>query len=322
MATTLLTGIYTLTPTHCGTGQTSGAVDLPIAREAHTGLPVLPASGLKGAARSILDEDRDDESKIARRLFGASVSSQKKENEKDSSGPESGSLVVLEGRLLFYPIRSLQRAFVYATCPMILERLARDLRALEIESPLGRQWHLPSLTTDGGPRALVADKDLAEKTLVLEDLVYKGTEVGTLEATTLIGDFAKSLLPVDEKPQTGARIEKNLVVLSDRDFIDLVQRVIPVQARIHLDDKTKTTSGDGGNLWYEESLPPDCLFTVLVTTRAGYKSKTETAPTEELMSLLARKKSIQIGGNETVGQGFCWWTTATSTGKGTSHGEG
>lgn len=58
----LVTGIYTLTPTHCGTGQAAGAVDLPIAREAHTRLPLLPATSLKGIARDDwfpLGADRD-----------------------------------------------------------------------------------------------------------------------------------------------------------------------------------------------------------------------------------------------------------------------
>jgi CRISPR-associated protein Cmr4 len=32
----LLTGIYTLPPIHCGPGQTTGAVDLPVARDAAT----------------------------------------------------------------------------------------------------------------------------------------------------------------------------------------------------------------------------------------------------------------------------------------------
>ena len=47
-----LLGIYTLTPTHCGTGKAMDAVDLPIAREGHTRHPVLPSSSIKGALRA------------------------------------------------------------------------------------------------------------------------------------------------------------------------------------------------------------------------------------------------------------------------------
>ena len=48
----IVTGIYTLTPTHCGTGRARRAVDLSVAREEHTGFPILPPSSVKGVARS------------------------------------------------------------------------------------------------------------------------------------------------------------------------------------------------------------------------------------------------------------------------------
>ena len=50
-----LIGIYTLTPTHCGSGQAAGAVDLPIIREAHTRFPILPATAIKGVARQFVE---------------------------------------------------------------------------------------------------------------------------------------------------------------------------------------------------------------------------------------------------------------------------
>ena len=68
----VVTGIYTLTPTHCGTGQAAGAVDLPIAREAHTGLPLIPASSLKGIARDDwfrLPGDREAWSAVQRQTY-------------------------------------------------------------------------------------------------------------------------------------------------------------------------------------------------------------------------------------------------------------
>ena len=55
-----------LTPVHPGTGQDSSSViDLPVAREAATGFPVIPASSLKG----VLRDGRDDEQ--SNRLFGS-----------------------------------------------------------------------------------------------------------------------------------------------------------------------------------------------------------------------------------------------------------
>ena len=54
----LLTGIYTLTPIHCGTGQTTDAVDLPVARDAATGFPILPATSLERGYTRLCGERR------------------------------------------------------------------------------------------------------------------------------------------------------------------------------------------------------------------------------------------------------------------------
>jgi CRISPR-associated protein Cmr4 len=306
MVTTLLTGIYTLTPTHCGTGQTSGAVDLPIAREAHTRFPILPASGLKGAARSTRPKD----DKLASWLFGPELkdpaegndgSTDKKTDRIDAL--EAGSLVLLEGRLLLYPLRSLQHPFLYATCPLILERLARDLRAFKLDV-LDSEWLVPDPGQDG---ARVSDASLAGKTLVVEDLVYEGAKVGSLQKATALIDLFSGLLP-NQETETRKRLAHSLVVLPDNDFADVLQRAVPVQARIKLDRERKTTSAEGGNLWYEEALPPDCLFGAFATERRiGARGPDGRTATQHFGTVLDRR-CIQIGGNETVGEGFCWWT--------------
>ena len=47
--------IHALTALHAGTGQGVGVVDLPIAREKSTGLPIVPGSGIKGVLREELN---------------------------------------------------------------------------------------------------------------------------------------------------------------------------------------------------------------------------------------------------------------------------
>jgi CRISPR-associated protein Cmr4 len=296
MAKGSLTGIYTLTPMHCGTGQTAGAVDLPIARETHTGFPILPASSLKGAARQAIGDmlDEKDRDGILKWLFGSDVA-------KDGPGGDTspGSLIILEGRLFLYPIRSLQRPFLYATCPLIVERLLRDLRALGITVP-GVDWQAPRAEN----RVYVASGGLKGKALVLEDLAYRATEVFELSAAKELTGLLSGLLPAQETAAR-ERMTESLVVMPDNDFGDAVRRTTPVQARIRL-GADKTTTGDDGNLWYEETLPGDCLFTVLIAAREGANNGKE--PCAEFQKYLGDAKAIQIGGNETVGQGYCWWT--------------
>ena len=132
---TALLGIYTLTPTHFGTGQTIGAIDLPIARDASTDFPVLPATGLKGVIRDYLGV-ANVEKKLLDNLFGKSL-----EESNEANALEAGRLAFTEARLVAYPVRSLNRPFLHVSCRLILERLARDLRAL------GREDFLPAIST-------------------------------------------------------------------------------------------------------------------------------------------------------------------------------
>jgi CRISPR-associated protein Cmr4 len=299
---TAILGIYTLTPTHFGTGQTTGAVDLPIARDAATGFPVLPATGIKGVLRDYAG--RGSQPSLAPKgikdLFGGELDADNK-----AENLQAGRLVFTEARLLAYPVRSLNRPFLHVTCPLILEGLARDLRAVGGEALL----KLGELS-DKVEKALVADPKLAQDTLVLEDLAYAGTEVAHSKAMEDLSKLLATLIPAVEKA-TRERFEKGLVVIPDEDFRTLLEYVVPVQARIQLTggkttDKWKdpaTGKIESGNLWYEERLPSDCLFVTFIGERRGRENG--TAGLQDLMKAHAAFAVVQIGGNETVGNGLC-----------------
>lgn len=292
----VLTSIYTLTPTHCGVGSTSGAVDLPIARESHSGLPILPASGLKGAARAALRAElgRDD----VDTLFGPDTA--------DADGLKAGALAFTEAHLLLLPVRSFVRPWLYVTAPCLIDRLNRDLRALKLEGhllPLGRR---PNQGTGPVPGTVfVSQESLGKQPLVLEDRVFPSSNLFYDENISRLAERIAALLPPEEL-ETRTRISQGLVVVSDDDLNLLLEQCIPVQARIKLNER-KTTTQDGGNLWYEESLPSDCLFVSFVMNRPGGGTK-EAGALTTLKNEWKKRSYLQIGGNETVGMGFCWWT--------------
>jgi CRISPR-associated protein Cmr4 len=299
----LACGIYTVSPLHVSTGQAEGAIDLPVTKEPHTGFPVIPASSLKGVARNALDGNglsKDD----VKMLFGPTVdettTATGKSADEQGGGAAAaalfaGALVFTEARLVAYAVRSLNRPFLYVTSRLVLERLARDLRAARIDiGPLS----LPP----GGASVLVADKPLAKTTLALEDLVYTSGIADSVHVEA-IGKSLAGLLPAAEDETTRRRLAKGLVVIPDEDFAMLVRR-LPVRARIRLNEE-KTTSGNGGNLWYEEQVPSDCLFVSMVGARRG-KGEALRIFREHG----SRLEVSQIGGNETVGEGICFWTLA------------
>lgn len=306
----VLTSLYTLTPTHCGTGQTTGAVDLPIARESHTGFPILPATSLKGVARDTFEKNSEVSDDLVRQLFGP-----------PAGDPQlsAGALIFTEARLLALPVRSLNRPYLYVTCPLILERLERDLRAFDITGIFPSEWVRPQPQEQ---QMQVADAQLAGQTLVLEDLVYQATDVAVLPQLTTLAESFAALLPGKEAA-TRQRLQRDVVVVPDQDMADLAQRTIPVQARIQLTDSKTTAPSltmDGmpqeGNLWYEEVLPADCLFACFILTRPQRRfgnreaNGTHLAPDALLTDFLNHTDDlafVQIGGNESVGQGWCWW---------------
>lgn len=330
-----LLGIYTLTPTHCGTGKAVDAVDLPIAREGHTQHPILPATSVKGALRAA--SERSGWASHVRGWFGPELKAGQSEE------LEAGNVVFTDARLLAFPVRALHTAFCWVTCPLILERFYRDLLAFEAgdfwPTADGTLHPAHPETWDGGRGKVRLAQNVNGGTLVLEDLVFSGAELMVEESGlgTLAGAFGALLGRAEEG--TRKRLARDLVVIPDADFSDLVVRTMPVQARIRLNDR-KTTSGDGGNLWYEETLPTDALFSVFAVARDGARredalmtfidaagrsaparsaDKADKADKATLATVADTtmdqapplfSRPIQIGGNETVGQGLCLWHVA------------
>ncbi|NIA10430.1 MAG: type III-B CRISPR module RAMP protein Cmr4 [Nitrospiraceae bacterium] len=310
----ILSGIYNITPLHCGTGQTTGAVDLPIARDSSTGFPVLPATTLKGVARFYCSREWDGkgiEKALVDKLFGPTVEDvdgDEQAGEKRPVSLEAGALIFSEGRLLAYPVRSLNRPFFHITCPLILDRLERDLEALKVDggnNSLPETWRQEQ---EGIKRdkAYVAQKDYAQKALVLEDLVYGPEEVIEFSPLNELAKWLCRLLPEKDK-KTRKYLETGLVLIPDEDFADLMQRVIPVQPHIKLVEN-KTSD----NLWYAEALPSDCLFFAIITQRPGHKNHNNN-PVEKMRNGFGYLEYVQIGGNETVGNGLCYWTLLNKT---------
>ena len=266
---TLLYGMLAETSIHPGAGQSSGFVDLPVAREAATDYPVVVGSSMKGALlsaardRGWTDDERD-------RVFG------KHDN--------AGGLLVSDARLLLLPVRSLTSHFMWVTCPHLIERFKRDGRRLQ---PPAKDSPISGLDILGG-------EDVNRPS-------YLGGDVGDLfleerqfaRAGCVPDGLTAILKPLIRHSETADRLDKQIVVLSDVSFAWFARYGLPVNARNKLHEDTKTSEG----LWYEETLPPDSLFYLLLAERSeGALEKTK--------ALFANKPYLQAGGNETVGHGW------------------
>jgi CRISPR-associated protein Cmr4 len=272
---TVVLGLFAETFLHPGSGSTLGVVDLPVAREAATSYPFVPGSGLKGALRAWWEErdagEADGEmatgegGPTASKLFGRTDA--------------AGSLRVSDARLALLPVRSLDGPYAWTTCPHVLERLQRDLR----RSGIGER--LPSAGAVQAGAVAVMDHAMRDDPMVLEERSFTRVRAD-------LDDTARVLGTLIGEPAS-QRVGGQLAVLSDEDFAWFARFGLAVQARNVLDDNSKQSK----NLWYEETLPPDSLLWALV-------GSSEPRDLDAFAARLLDCPYLQLGGNETVGQGW------------------
>lgn len=293
---TALLGLITETSLHAGAGSSVGAIDLPIQREGHNGWPCVFGSAVKGALRDLGEDHLAADAWVKEDMlavFGPDT--------KDAS-ENAGAIAVGDARLLLLPVRSLTTAYKWVTCPEALARLSRDAARLGLQELFHMRLPMPSeaearVATGGG-------------NLFLEE--YRFTQVPDAEATDglAVAEIAEKLAKLIDRQEARDELTKRLVIVSNDLFSHLVQAATPVNAHIALEAGTKTTIG--GALWYEETLPPETLLYVpLVAFKARRKDSTLDAPAvlAKVTGLLGQRPWLQLGGNETVGMGWCAVTT-------------
>lgn len=269
--------LHALTPVHSGTGQAVAVVDLPIAREKATGWPIIPASSLKGVLRDALSNDNNKG--WIDLAFGKDVRSEEQ--------GEAGVFCFTDQRILCLPVRSYFGTFAYATCPLVLQRLVRDMRAFGVQPPFDA---VPAGAE--GMNALVTKGSTLAKggKLYLEDLDLSAKED---EQTQKIANALAGKL-FTENPQS---FTERFVIVSDEVFNFLCETAMEVAARIRLKDETKTV--ETGALWYEEAVPAESLFSGAVLIADHYRRE----PTDLWNKF--QPSLVQLGGNSTVGRGLC-----------------
>jgi CRISPR-associated protein Cmr4 len=276
-----LVALYAQTNIHAGTGQnTISSIDLPIQREAHTGYPCVYGSATKGAIRAKFENENNPNVK---RLFG----------DAGDTG-NAGCLAITDTRLLLLPVRSLTSHFKWVTCPAILNRFKQDMTRMNKTTP--------DVITVSGEQAII-HSSAQSGDLYLEE--YR--------LTTQAQDLTAWIEAIDELMPTGSKaaLEKQLTIVSDDLFAFLAQNSTPVHAHNAIDSATKTVKA--GALWWEESLPADTLLYTCVQAfngrEMGEDKKSNQVKAEDNLSaftdVMKANPYLQIGGNETVGMGFC-----------------
>jgi CRISPR-associated protein Cmr4 len=284
--------LYAETPVHVGSGSSLGVVDLPIQRERATGLPILPATGLRGALREQLLAVADAAAKEKQVLawFG--------------SVEGAGGVTLDDAKLLLFPLRALSTGWVWATSPMLLDRLRRDLQTAE-----GDEGLPPTVKAVPPGGARMAAKDAKGKLLIEEqayDLAYDETLVAWIKR------LADALPDSPAYTAFRDRLTAQVVLLNDGDLCELTQIATEVATRVRIDGETHTVAQ--GALWTEEHVPAESLFWCGGQI-ADHARKDPDSAAREVIRQTAGDQStglsnavkalarLRIGGNQGVGRG-------------------
>jgi CRISPR-associated protein Cmr4 len=263
--------LHAITPVHSGTGQTVAVIDLPIAREKATGWPIIPGSSMKGVLRGAppgADPTKD-------KLYG--------------TPEQAGEIVLTDQRILCLPVRSFFGTFAWVTCPLVLDRFVKDMKGIGATPPFTAQ--IPTVGAEDACKVCPGSKLVNGGKVYLEDLDLNPAE-DAADTKTIAGGIAAALFANDQQAQT--HFTERFAIVSDELFNFLSENGTEIAARIALNERG-TTTGDGGNLWYEEAVPAETIFAGAALHANGGDPKT----------VLNALSCVQIGGNASVGRGLC-----------------
>jgi len=278
-----LLGLWAEASIHAGAGSSVDGVDLPIQREGHSDWPCVFGSSVKGALRTKTEDKLGKNNPSIDYVFGPDSSS-------DTASEHAGALLVSDAKLLLLPVRSLTSHFKWVTCPALLDRLQRDV------TRLGLSLQIKVDVAPEKSEAVVAK--FHDTDLFLEEYRFKTRA----EDLTLLLNAIHQLTGIVLDDLT-----EQLVIVSNDQFSYLAKYSTPVTPHIAIDNDRKTVKP--GALWYEETLPPE---TVLYFALSAHRSRAKDSdmPAEAILNcitqdLFGASPYLQLGGNETVGMGWC-----------------
>ncbi|MBP7796718.1 MAG: type III-B CRISPR module RAMP protein Cmr4 [Elusimicrobiales bacterium] len=276
--------IRALTQIHPGAGTGIGVVDMPVQREKASGYPVIQGSSIKGVLRSVYKGNYKDE------IFGP-------ESDGDDMNKYSSAASFSDGFIFAYPVRSLKGTFAWVSCPEVFRRINN------IKKIVGDKDIFDLTNIKLSQQEIICANDITvnnnnSNIVVLEEYDFKKKD--NLDINKII-EFGKSFF--SDNNDKGA-FEKRFAIINDEDFAHFVRYSTEVITRIALEKDRKITKK--GALFYEEFLPAETLFYSIITFDDSRKSQSNIKAEDMDKDLTNNINNIiQLGGDETIGKGFC-----------------
>lgn len=271
--------LHALSPLHAGVGQAAELIDLPIARLKGSGIPYVPGSSIKGVLRDARNGSGGAAAEVTA-VFGP---------DHNNAGEHAGALVCTDARLLALPVRSFRGTFAFVTSPLLLALAARDLEPA------------PAVPTMPNQGCMAAAAIAADGKVYLEDL-----DLDTAQPDRDFELWCDRLAPVFGDDSAGQQIFRGrFAVVDDETMTFLWETATQLDQRVRIDPDTRTVAR--GQLWLEESLPPETLLIGLLLAERSRKKNHDMEPDAVMDFALpsAQGQVLQFGGKSSVGRGRC-----------------
>lgn len=289
--------LHAISPLHVGCRGPAADVHQPVRRERLTGWPLIDGSGVKGAL--LADAFGADHDTWRSHAFG-------------SGGKEAAvaELAFGDARIVALPVRAGDGGWRWLACHESLARFERDCRraGLSVASLVDPAWgsmadehvHLPP---SDAPQA-------ATSTVVLEEFAFAVQES---EPAKRIAAAVAELAFADDWTKT--RFASHFAVVSNRAFGHFARFATHAVTRNAIDYVTKNVREN--HLFRQEFVLPDTLFASVVTTGRSPTSRRGDGSTIEHFRRFIQPphtapraaghllRPLAVGGDETVGYGFC-----------------
>lgn len=268
--------VKAVSPVHAGSGREIGLIDMPIQKESHTQIPKIEASSLKGSLRNSYRVNNDDKSTSY--IFG-------------SDDDRAGFIGFSDASLLFYPIRCITNLFAYVTCPYLLNNFLENLNICAGDNQ--KEYVKHSLNG----KAIIYN---AEKDKFIEESIILDTYKFEAKLEDAIDENTKSIKDILEKICEKFTLKRNIVIVTDEDFIELITICKEIITRNKINADTGTVDEKTGGLFTEEYLPAEAILQTMMLTNGIINDEDDKIK----MYKEQIEGTYQIGGNANIGKGI------------------
>ena len=256
-----------------GCGSSVGAVDQPVTRERHTGYPVIPGSTIKGVLADLWTV-KSEKGEYVREKEGIRLLGNDPADKKTAA--QAGTLLIGEGKLLAFPVRSAKGCWAWLTCPLIIDRFVRDTGAQIGKLEDGKIYADEKLQIDG-------------------KVVFE--EYPLTVATGAHADVIEAFKTVSIDPVWTDNLAGHLAIISNDLFAYFAKNACEIANHNRINDETGVV--EDGALFSQENVPSETMF-------YGIFSSRDAEDFDKLGTKLeAEGGMLQIGADATTGLGWC-----------------